>query len=307
MVVFEISLERHKPNFLQHHVSPGIGQHFLFDSVPARHARIGELVGRRSRFDRKVAEGTMTFIFREEVSAVGDNQAEVAGAGLVNTGKISLIEDAMTESEPNPAVEIQRSAYASLGARGPAGFDSGPARRVSKIIIIVIAHRGSSSPPSSLAEDADLCSISTGNAGKAHLIEYMSGWRFIRVLPRLGPRAKRILVTAFAMLVLRAAPRAVADLPSAGLDRGFGRLYDLDFSGAQREFESWERLNPENPMGPASEAAGILFSEFDRLGVLEAQFYENDPIFAAPKKYAPSPRPRARFHPQLTPPQTSTT
>jgi len=32
-------------------------------------------------------------------------------------------------------------------------------------------------------------------------------------------------------------------------------------------------------MGPASEAAGILFSEFDRLGVLEAQFYENDSIF----------------------------
>jgi len=102
------------------------------------------------------------------------------------------------------------------------------------------------------------------------------------------------------MLVLRAAPRAVADLPSAGLDRGFGRLYDLDFSGAQREFESWERLNPENPMGPASEAAGILFSEFDRLGVLEAQFYENDAIFAARKKYAADPEQRARFNRQLS-------
>ena len=55
-------------------------------------------------------------------------------------------------------------------------------------------------------------------------------------------------------------------LASAGLDRGFGRLYDLDFTGAQKEFESWEKLNPENPMGPASEAAGILFSEFNRLG-----------------------------------------
>src|SRR6266849_4837072 len=128
----------------------------------------------------------------------------------------------------------------------------------------------------------------------------MSGWRFSRVLPRLGPRAKRILVAAFAMLVLMAAPRAFADLPSAGLDRGFGRLYDLEFSGAKREFESWERLNPENPMGPASEAAGILFSEFDRLGVLEAQFYENDSVFAARKKYEADPGQRARFNRQLS-------
>ena len=28
-----------------------------------------------------------------------------------------------------------------------------------------------------------------------------------------------------------------ADLPSARLDRGFFRLYDLDFTGAQKEFE----------------------------------------------------------------------
>ena len=95
-------------------------------------------------------------------------------------------------------------------------------------------------------------------------------------------------------------PRAFADLPSAGLDRGFGRLYDLDFRGAEKEFESWEKLNPENPMGPASEASAILFSEFNRLGVLEAQFYEDDSIFAARKKYAADPAQRARFEQQLS-------
>jgi hypothetical protein len=96
---------------------------------------------------------------------------------------------------------------------------------------------------------------------------------------------------------------AAADLsigqPAAGLDRGFGRLYDLDFTGAQKEFESWEKLNPENPMGPASEAAGVLFSEFNRLGVLDAQFYEDDSIFAARKKYVADTRQRARFEQQL--------
>jgi hypothetical protein len=98
---------------------------------------------------------------------------------------------------------------------------------------------------------------------------------------------------------LTASP-AVAVLPSAGLDRGFSRLYDLDFSGAEKEFESWEKLNPENPMGPASEAAAVLFSEFNRLGVLEAQFYEDDSIFAARKKYTADAAQHARFEQRLS-------
>jgi hypothetical protein len=85
-----------------------------------------------------------------------------------------------------------------------------------------------------------------------------------------------------------------------GLDRGFNRLYNLDFPGAQKEFQSWEDANPENPMGPVSQAASILFSEFNRLGVLEAQFYENDSTFAARKKYQPDAEQRARFEQQLT-------
>jgi hypothetical protein len=96
-----------------------------------------------------------------------------------------------------------------------------------------------------------------------------------------------------------AASPAVAELPSAALDRGFGRLYDLDFGGAEREFDSLEKLNPEDPMGPASEAAAILFSEFNRLGVLEAQFYEDDSIFAARKKYTADPAQHERFEQQL--------
>jgi len=55
------------------------------------------------------------------------------------------------------------------------------------------------------------------------------------------------------------------------LDRGFTGLYNLDFGGAQ-DFADWQRMHPDDPMGPVSEAAGFLFSEFNRLGVLEAQF-----------------------------------
>lgn len=128
----------------------------------------------------------------------------------------------------------------------------------------------------------------------------MSRSRLIRLLRR-GPRAQAIQVTVLAaFILLTIVPQAAADLPSAGLEGGFLRLYDLDFTGAQKEFESWEKSNPENPMGPVSEAAGVLFSEFNRLGVLEAQFYEDDSIFAARKKYQADPGQRARFEQQLS-------
>src|SRR6202521_3362500 len=129
----------------------------------------------------------------------------------------------------------------------------------------------------------------------------MSGL-LITVLRRLKPHTRdvRVAVLVTAVLVLMTVPQALADLPSAGLDHGFRRLYDLDFTGGQKEFESWEKLNPENPMGPASEAAGILFSEFNRLGVLEAQFYADDSVFGARKKYEADPGKRARFDQQLS-------
>jgi hypothetical protein len=129
----------------------------------------------------------------------------------------------------------------------------------------------------------------------------MSGL-LITVLRRLKAHARdaQVAVLVTAALTLLTVPQAFADLPSAGLDHGFRRLYDLDFSGGQREFESWEKLNPENPMGPASEAACILFSEFNRLGVLEAQFYEDDSVFGARKKYQADPEERARFDKQLS-------
>jgi hypothetical protein len=95
-----------------------------------------------------------------------------------------------------------------------------------------------------------------------------------------------------------AAP-ASADMKPLALNDGYLRLYDLDFAGAQKHFEAWEKLNAENPMGPVSEAAGILFSEFNRLGVLEAQFYEDDSVFSGRKKYEADPAQRSRFEQQL--------
>src|SRR6202158_3857216 len=111
------------------------------------------------------------------------------------------------------------------------------------------------------------------------------------------PSGKGLCPAITCLLALEAAQAMKTE--SAGLDRGFRQLYDLNFPEAQKEFESWEKENPENPMGPVAEAAGILFSEFNRLGVLEAQFYEDDSVFSARKKYEADPQQRVRFEQQL--------
>lgn len=79
------------------------------------------------------------------------------------------------------------------------------------------------------------------------------------------------------------------------LDRGFHLLYNLDFSGAHNVFASYEQSHPEDPLGPTSDAAGLLFSEFHRLGVLESQFFEDDKKFEGRTKLTPDPAVRARF------------
>jgi hypothetical protein len=83
--------------------------------------------------------------------------------------------------------------------------------------------------------------------------------------------------------------------PTSSLDRGFTGLYNLDFAGAQREFSTYEAQHPEDPMGPVSEAAGFLFSEFNRLGILEGQFYENDKTFVNRPKLSPDPEVKREF------------
>jgi len=87
---------------------------------------------------------------------------------------------------------------------------------------------------------------------------------------------------------------------ASSLDRGFAGLYNLDFGGAQQHFADWQKMHPEDPMGPVSEAAGFLFSEFSRLGVLEAQFYEDDEAFDKRPKLSPDPVLRDRFRDAIT-------
>src|SRR4029077_19754568 len=112
--------------------------------------------------------------------------------------------------------------------------------------------------------------------------------------------AGAVLAGAVCLAVLLTQARAV-DVPITriSLDQGFRLLYNLDFDQAHQVFLSWQHEHPQDPVGPTAEAAGLLFSEFHRLGVLEAQFYADDKSFLNREKVVPDPTVRDRFNAAL--------
>lgn len=119
-------------------------------------------------------------------------------------------------------------------------------------------------------------------------------------------RLHRQIVFSFAVIALLSLPAsaATASLSLPPLDHGFQLLYSLDFDAAHGIFAGWEQSHPNDPMGPTCDAAGVLFSEFHRLGVLEAQFFENDKKFESRQKLSPDPAVRERFNVEIEKAQT---
>lgn len=117
----------------------------------------------------------------------------------------------------------------------------------------------------------------------------------IRILDARATRIVAVLWAACALSIVAAANDVPQPAAVSALDHGFSGLYNLDFAGAQKDFAAWQQLHPDDPVGPVSEAAGFLFSEFNRLGVLESQFYEDDDAFAGRPKLTPDPAVRERF------------
>jgi hypothetical protein len=107
-----------------------------------------------------------------------------------------------------------------------------------------------------------------------------------------GKRTAGLLILVLSLCAIAAADEIRAGL---SLGDGFHLLYNLDFDRAHQLFAAYEKQYPEDPMGPVCDAAGFLFSEFNRLGILESQFYEDDKAFDNRKKLAPDPLVRDRF------------
>src|SRR5512143_3873353 len=100
------------------------------------------------------------------------------------------------------------------------------------------------------------------------------------------------------MLLARAALGA-ASVPAMPLDQGYHDMYDLQFEAAHKVFRDWESSHPRDPMGPVSDAAAYLFAEFDRLRVLQSEFFTDDNNFFHMRRLTPDPKAKAEFDKDL--------
>ena len=95
------------------------------------------------------------------------------------------------------------------------------------------------------------------------------------------------------------APAQVVSAATRLLDVGYRQMYNLDFQGAHQSFQLYENTHPQDPLGPVSNAAAYLFSEFDRLHILEVEFFTDPHKFEVREKLSPDPAIRANFDKEL--------
>ena len=84
------------------------------------------------------------------------------------------------------------------------------------------------------------------------------------------------------------------------LDRAYRQMYNLDFNGAHKTIAELTKVAPDDPLAPASDAAAYLFTEFDRLHILQGEFFTHDENFRTQRQLSPNPQTVAAFQSQIT-------
>jgi hypothetical protein len=100
----------------------------------------------------------------------------------------------------------------------------------------------------------------------------------------------------FALAFLFLAAAALAATPTAAsLQAGYTRMYNLQFDAAHQAFTQWEQSHPDDPMGPVSDAAAYLFSEFNRMQILQSRFFTQDDAYEQRDRTMPDAAIKAGF------------
>ncbi len=114
----------------------------------------------------------------------------------------------------------------------------------------------------------------------------------------------RTLTVAFLLFAALLAVPAAAS--ACDVDSGYRRMYNLDFPAAHRTFLNCESERPRDPLPHVSNAAAYLFSEFDRLHILEVALFTDDSRFDARDKAKPDASVRDAFVAELSQVETLT-
>ena len=117
------------------------------------------------------------------------------------------------------------------------------------------------------------------------------------ILPSPVRRLGRGQLGLFLLLLLTVAPAFGSGAPLTGspLDDGYYDMYNLNFPAAHQQFQQWMAAHPQDPMGPASDAAAWLFGEFDRLHIIDVQLFADQSRFDNRQRLTPDPVVRKSF------------
>jgi hypothetical protein len=101
------------------------------------------------------------------------------------------------------------------------------------------------------------------------------------------------------LLIAQQFLRAGIPLADSGLDLGYRNMYNLEFAQAHKSFSAWKQLHPEDPLGPASDAAAYLFAEFDRLHILQSELFVENEKFLTRENQTPDPAVKSALEGEL--------
>ena len=69
-----------------------------------------------------------------------------------------------------------------------------------------------------------------------------------------------------------------------GMEGAITRMYDFDFAASHQILDRYIATHPGEPLPYGFRASALLFSELDRLGILESEFLSDDEKIAEKKK-----------------------
>ena len=109
-----------------------------------------------------------------------------------------------------------------------------------------------------------------------------------------GPLVRLHAVRRLFLLCVLALPMCSA-APTAEIDEAFTRMYNTDFPAAHVHIDRYVAAQPSDPFGYAVRASAYLFSELDRLGILESEFFADDKRIIEKKGLKPDPEVGNKF------------
>jgi hypothetical protein len=116
-----------------------------------------------------------------------------------------------------------------------------------------------------------------------------------------APSFRYTPIPVFLLVFLLTSPLFASSAPLTGtpLNDGYYALYNLDFAAAHAHFQQWMTAHPEDCLGPASDAAAYIFTEFDRLGVLDIELFSDDNRFTSRTRPAIDPALKKGFNDRI--------